>query len=140
MADPSATPSPSATASLISSGPTPSGYNISQTRPDKLIRHDLSDEELGELAGMRREYLWEGMWGAAGAALGSAPGAIAALLNRYSGETPVPISAGDLVQIIILFVGFAIAAILGILVGSRGKGAVRLLDKIRARPPHNVTG
>lgn len=36
----------------------PTGFTIMETRPDKLLRHSISDEELTMLEDTRRDYLW----------------------------------------------------------------------------------
>jgi hypothetical protein len=36
-------------------------YNIERTQPDNLLRHDISDEELGALGDMKKAYYWDGM-------------------------------------------------------------------------------
>lgn len=113
---------------------------IVQTQPTELLWHNISDDQLGMLADMRREHLWEGMWGAIGAALGAASGAFTGLFDRYFAEPAVPLSGGDLVQVIIFFIGAALAGVLCWIVSRRGKSAKNLVTEIRQRTKHSVTG
>lgn len=115
-------------------------YEILRTRPSILSRHDISDEELGVLGDMKRDYLWEGMWVALGAVLGAAPGAIAALFLSYTGENPTPLSMGDLVQVLILFVGLVLFLALWRIMNKKHRDARDLVQAIRDRTQSRVTG
>ena len=124
-----------------SSGPpTLVTYVVERTAPERLLRHDISDEELGSLGDMRRDYLWEGKWVALGLAMGAAPNAIAALHRSYATEPAVAMGIVDLVQIILMFVGFAIWAVLFFVVRNKTREASSLVTEIRERTARRVQG
>lgn len=113
-------------------------YTVQRTAPQTILRHDISDEELGNLSEMRRDHIWEGMWAALALATGAAPNAIAAICSAYVKEPPVPMGGVDLIQVIFLFVGAAIAGVLYLIAKSRAKTATDLASEIRARTSQNV--
>lgn len=69
----------------ISTAPIGTGFTISTTVPDELLRHDISDEELDLLCETRRDNIWEGLWIATGLALGGVPSTIPAVLTYVRG-------------------------------------------------------
>lgn len=113
-------------------------YVVERTAPAQLLRHDISDEELGILSDMRRDHIWEGMWASMALAVGAAPNAIAALWNCYGKEPSAPLEIVDLIQIIFFFVGVVLAVVLSFITQSRAKKATDLVTEIRARPPRHV--
>lgn len=123
---------------FISTAPA-SGYTVSRTSPDELLRHDISDEELGALGDMRRDYIWEGKWVAMGVALGAGPNCISALRDAY-GTDPKPMPFGDLWYIVIFSVAFVAFGILWWTMRSKSKGAKDLVEEIRARTKNRVQG
>jgi len=140
--DPSLTviPSASAAGGEAEDQPTVTGYTVERTSPDQLLRHDISDEELGILSDMRRDHTWEGMWASLALATGAAPNAIAAIWQGYAATPSVPIGAVDLIQTIFFFVGLVLAGVLFLITRSRAKTAADLVTEIRGRTPRHVQG
>lgn len=110
-----------------------STLNIRTTMPDELLRHNISDEELTDLADTRRDSLWEGMWVALGSAIGFLPTTIMAFYQAYFKDVPIPISFIDLFQVILFFVSAAIFIVLCIVLRSKSQTATNLVTAIRNR-------
>ena len=55
------------------------GFVVATTKPDRLLRHDISDEELEVLCEMSSSHLIEAMWAALGAFIGFSPSSIQAI-------------------------------------------------------------
>lgn len=89
---------------------------------------------------MRRDHTWEGMWAALALATGAAPNAISAVWQSYGSAALMPIGIIDLVQVVFMCVGLALAFVLFLITQSRAKKASDLVTEIRGRPPHHVQG
>jgi hypothetical protein len=113
---------------------------IVQTQPDEILWHFITDDELGALADMRRDYLWEAMWAWVGLAGGAMPGAISAIGTRYFSTEPTPISTTDLSQLVLCSVGIALAVACCVIASRRSTGAKNLVKDIRGRTRRSVTG
>lgn len=109
-------------------------YNIQETLPDELLRHNISDEELGMLGDLRRDYVWEGLWATAGIALGALPGSLDALITTYwSGPQNAPMPLPDLAQVIIFFGGACVYGALVFVFRRRSSNATDMVQSIRDR-------
>ena len=116
----------------------PGPYKIKRTHPDVLNRHDISDEELTNLAGSKRDYLWEGKWVALGVFLGVAPACVDELWDAY-GKTPgEPLSIGDLFQVVVFFGALVAFLILRAVMKRKTSEAGGLERQIRARTAMEV--
>jgi hypothetical protein len=65
---------------------------VKTTVPAELIRHNISDEELGMLGQQNREGLSEALWAFVAGFLAALPAALEALYNAYLAEEHIPIS------------------------------------------------
>lgn len=115
---------------LIPAEPPPLGYKITRTKPDQLIRHDISDEELDMLCEGRKDHVWEGMWTALGVALGTIPTSLA---NFGKYQATGKIGSVDLATLIICCVAIVLTAVLLAVGGFRGRGSGALKQQIRER-------
>ena len=115
-------------------------YRITRSQPDEIVRHDISDEELTQLADLKGDYLWEAMWTALGLAAGFAPTAIAAISNAYFAEDPTPISGGELAQVVLCFCALVAFAIVGLIMTGKRGDARKLVRTIRDRTRKDVSG
>ena len=80
---------------------------------------------------MRRDYLWEGMWVALGAALGVAPNCVAILYNTYWTNHSISMSIIDLCQVIIFFISVSIFTLLGYIMWNKATDCRDLVSEIR---------
>ena len=83
------------------------------------------------LSDLRRDYLWEGKWGALGVCLGSAPTAIPTFFGNVFWDKVV--STASLIQIIIFFVSVSIYFVLMYVVTHKSTASQNLVDAIRKR-------
>lgn len=77
--------------------------------PDKLVRHDISDEELDLLDASKSDNLTDAMWTLVGICMGAIPSSLAALWESFSPEINTPLSPFDLFQVIVAFAAGAVA-------------------------------
>lgn len=84
---------------------------------------------------MKRDHITEILWGALGAALGSATIFVSTVSKIYDGGA---ISVTGFVGASIFVVGLAIAAFCGFLWFNRHTSGGRLEDRIRSRPRDQV--
>ncbi len=113
-------------------------YNVLRTSPDELLRHDISDEELGMLADMRRDYLWEGKWVALGVFLGVAPACVDALWDAYVEDPGASLSIGDLFQVVVFFGALVAFGILWRVMKRKSSDSQDLAKAIRQRTKQTV--
>ena len=113
-------------------------YKIERTRPDVLLRHDISEEELDKLAETRRDYLWEGKWVALGVCLGVAPAGIGELVEAYWANPGDPLTVVDLIQVIIFFASAVAFLILWGVMKRKSSDAGDLATAIRERTAQQV--
>lgn len=106
---------------------------IATTAPDTLLRHDISDEELEMIGGVKRDGFAEFMWAMVSLAVGAAPAGIEAIYKSYLAATPAPLSALGLVQVILMVAGIVLALATGVAIRRRGKPVADLVEAIRAR-------
>jgi hypothetical protein len=112
------------------------GYVVMRTSPDKLLRHDISDEELDMLCQSRRENLDGGMWAALGTVAGSLPGAVSGIINYFIAK----LSLAELIQLILCSIGIALAITFYCLATGRGKLGHNLKELIRKRTAKAASG
>ena len=103
------------------------------SRPDEIVRHEISDEELQMLSELRRDWTMEAFWGFSGAALGATKGAFSALFAAYGGTKEIPMPSGDLFEVVLFSICVSLAVILLIVSQSRGSRASDLVKTIRDR-------
>jgi len=106
---------------------------IYTSKPDKIQRHDISDEELEMLCDNKKDYVTEILLAAAGGTIGSAASAIAALVSYFRENSEGNIEVIDLTQIVIFFVGLFVTLFVGVIAFSRYKRAKSLQQRIRDR-------
>lgn len=110
------------------------GIPIETTRPERLLRHNISDEDLEMLAGLRREGLSEVFWGLFGASIVSLPPSIAALVDTYSSSPPAPLTVLHLVEIAISAAAITATVLTLIIWRVWGHPARDLVSEIKKRP------
>ena len=129
-----AAPNADRTGSVSAASPaTVAPYRIERTGPDVLRRHDISDEELTSLADTKRDYLWEGKWVALGVLLGSLQACINALWGAYGRDPGIPLTPGDLFQVLVFFMALIACAILWLVMKKKTTDASDLAKSIRER-------
>lgn len=106
---------------------------VHRTRPEKLIRHDISDEELEMLDSARRDGLSDAIWGFGGLAGASMIPAVTSLWKAYILNPSVPLAGADQLQVIMFFVGAALTVGLLVVNRARRKRNMTLIEEIRAR-------
>jgi hypothetical protein len=111
------------------------GYRISRTVPAELLRHDISDDELGRLGEMKHDHLWDFMWVVLGVALGLAPSMCDHIYGISQGH---PITAKGLGEVVIGFAAASVFAVLYLAVYMRRKPAADMVAAIRERTKHTV--
>ncbi|WP_312145253.1 hypothetical protein [Brevundimonas sp.] len=107
-----------------------SGYDIERTGPRKIVRHDISDEELDQLCDGAASTLSTWLGVAAGGFFGSFPNAISAL-SSFSGNTALSLS--ELSSLMICGVAASLWLALGLVSGSRTSKSRKLRLAIRGR-------
>jgi hypothetical protein len=131
------------TETIGSGGATPQGrtvvassltsIEIVTTQPIRLVRHNISDEQLEMLAATNRDGLSEAMWAMIGAAIALLPAAGEALWNGYVATPHTPLAILQLLEIIGL-VGTGVTAItIWAVSSSRGKRARAIVGEIRTQ-------
>ena len=120
----------------------PSRIKIFETRPDEILRHNISDEELSVLADSRRDYLWEGMWVALGFAFGMAPSSISTMKKWVIADVDslINFTGGELFEIVAFFVSSAVFGLLCYIMKNKGKDARDLVQEIRDRTKREMSG
>jgi hypothetical protein len=117
---------------LYASSPT-AAIEIITTQPARLLRHNISDEQLEMLAATNRDGLSEAMWAMVGASIGLLSAAGEAIWRAYIETPPTPISVLHLLEIIGFVATFvASITIWGISI-NRGNRARAIVDAIRAQ-------
>ena len=114
--------------------PLAGGYEIkiSTTVPDKIVRHNISDEELDVLCDSSRDELWELRWAALGALLSALPAAMEGLY-RYVTSPEGQMGPLTLFQVLIAFVSAAVWLVLTFIVPRKAARSSGKRDEIRAR-------
>lgn len=103
------------------------------TRPQTLLRHEISDEELTMLSSYNKDYLLEAIWGCIGAAVGFLIPTIEAIKKAYFSSQTGLIEFIDLVQIILFSVAVIIAGVIFFIRKNSNKSSTKLVDEIRNR-------
>lgn len=104
---------------------------IVTTQPDHILRHSISDEELDMLCETRTHGAFELFLLACGAVIGSAPSAVAGILQYFSGTGELRFQ--DFVHILIFIGGFFFALGMNHVRKGRNLSSLDLRDKIRSR-------
>lgn len=107
--------------------------SIFTTQPARILRHNISDEELDMLCEGRRDFVLEFLWIAIGTFVGSSPTALSALVDYFSETSTQQIPLDELAQIVLFFVGLVSTITLGIVSFNRGRRAKSLQAQIRDR-------
>jgi len=108
-------------------------YNIERTAPDRLLRHDISDEDLDMFMSARRDGLFELMCVFFGVALGDAIAALESVEASYLNAQPIPLSGLGLAKILICAVPLCLAIALWAVSARRAGTTQSLVTKIRQR-------
>ena len=106
---------------------------FSTTRPDKLIRHNISDEELTMISSSNRDYLLESIWGLFGLGAGLLFPSISSIRDAYFLEPNASLSLIDLLQIIFCSVSLIVAITIMVIRWRGNKDATNLVNEIRNR-------
>jgi hypothetical protein len=110
-----------------------SRLQIITTAPQRLLRHNISDEELEMLGNLRRDGLSEVFWGMFGAAAASIFPAAEAIWRAYFESPAVPLDPLHLFEVVVFFVVALLAGAFGIISSHRGSNTIRLVKEIRSR-------
>lgn len=117
----------------------PQHYTVEVSRPKKIVRHDISDEELDILCRGATGHRLEALWVSLGASISSAPSAVPALVKKWrgvkSGEDIIPYSIPgvDLIHILIFVAGCVTAGYIFLVLGISDTSSEKLRLKIKAR-------
>ena len=109
------------------------GIAVATTKPDKLLRHDISDEELDGVSQMSNSHLVEGMWAAFGACIGVFPATCAAIYNAYFANKTESMGVFDLSQTILCFVSLSVGLVLLYVIKNTTCNVTTLVNEIRSR-------
>ena len=66
------------------------GIVVATTKPDRLLRHDISDEELDGLCEMNSSHYIEALWAALGVFIGSLPAVFEAIDKSFLADETIP--------------------------------------------------
>jgi len=112
-----------------------SRFEIETTQPERLLRHDISDEELEILANNGSDGLSQAIWAFFGATLGALLPAADALYQAYWVRTAALTVLG-LLSVLILVVGLVLVVGGNVVSRNRGSTASSLVREIRSRGRH----
>jgi hypothetical protein len=107
-------------------------FEILTTKPDHILRHDISDEELVSLGEMKRNYLWEWKWATLGLSLGTLPQAFQAVSNAYFNES-APMSLDKLLEVLLFFVSLTVYCVVSSTLKAKLDKTEDLVKEIRSR-------
>ena len=109
---------------------TAGGIPVTTTRPDQILRHDISDEELDVLTSSKSN---EAMWTFIGIAGGAFVPAAYSFVDAFIKDHATPLNWIGLLQIILLVGGGGIALALKISGGQKTAPAIAKAQEIRER-------
>ena len=101
------------------------------SRPNHILRHDISDEELEMLCESKSDFVTEFIWVGLGGMLGSVPTTFVSLMGYSASTTALP--ATDLIQILIFFLSLGIVIVAAVVSINRGRRSKDLRTAIRDR-------
>ena len=101
------------------------------SRPNHILRHDISDEELEMLCESKSDFATEFIWVGLGGMFGSLPTTFVSL-KGYSAST-LALPASDLIQILIFFLSLGIVIVAAVVSINRGRRSTDLRTAIRDR-------
>ena len=101
------------------------------SRPNQILRHDISDEELDVLCESRSDFVSEFIWVGIGGMLGSLPATVVSVIGYSSLTSALPVS--ELIQLLIFVLSFGILLVAGVVSFSRAKRSTDLRAAIRDR-------
>lgn len=101
------------------------------SRPNHILRHDISDEELEMLCESKSDFVTEFIWVGLGGMLGSVPTTFVSLMGYSASTTALP--ATDLIQILIFFLSLGIVIVAAVVAINRGRRSKDLRTAIRDR-------
>ena len=124
-----------ATTGLVSygSGSTNQPLLIQTTQPSRLLRHNISDEELELLEEGQRRGLPEFFWAMVAGALVAVTPAVNGLYHAYGSSPPTPLDLAHLIDVLVFFGCGALAILAGIISRRRGRRTRDLVVEIRSR-------
>lgn len=119
------------------------GINVNQqkappivtTQPDRILRHNISDEELDMLVTGKSDSAREIFLLASGGVLGAVTQGLSTILKYYRTKEGEPNNLGtaDFISVIVLFSCLVLAVALFAVSNARAKQTKSLVDRIRAR-------
>jgi hypothetical protein len=110
------------------------GSIIIVTEPDRILRHNISDEELSIVASGHKSL--EAFWFFLGAAFVAFPGSVEAISHTIHETTPIP--THQLVDLCVFVACTAFAISLGIARFGQRRHARSLVEEIRRRTPRSA--
>jgi hypothetical protein len=112
---------------------TTTSLSLVTTYPERILRHNISDEELDMLCESKKDFILEFLWAAIGALAGAAPGAIVSIHAFATSKEGFILRGEDLAQIAIFWSAIAVIAVAGTVSFSRERRAKSLQRQIRER-------
>lgn len=116
---------------------------IVTSRPEHILRHDISDEELDLLCESRSDFVLEALLLAVGGFIGTVPTAISVMVIYFMGLNAAPSEASmgavdsfsttDIAQVILFWACLSVALVVGMIFKSRRERSLDLRASIRAR-------
>jgi hypothetical protein len=104
---------------------------IVTTQPEKILRHNISDEELSELSRMRSDHVVEIFWGTLGVVLGTFLPFSDALGKVLSEEV---MTRREFFHVGLFFIAACLCLYTAFLWRNRARRSNTLEDRIRSRP------
>lgn len=109
---------------------------IVTSHPDKIQRHNISDEELDMLCEAKTHFALEILLISLGGIIGTLPAVIPAI-QKYNSSVTNSIELPDLIQVILFFVCLCVCLSTGVIYYRKSKGSRSLRDRIRDRTKQN---
>jgi hypothetical protein len=114
-------------------------YTIEITRPPKLRRHDISDDELEILRITAVDGFLEAFWGCLGALFAALPSAIDSAWDAWFSKSPHPLTVVHMIEIAIVIAAFSAAITLRLVTRRNQQRTNDLVKGIRKREVVDTT-
>ena len=111
-------------------------YNVNRTKPDFLLRHDISDEELTMIQTGNRRFMHDVLWVSLGTFVGALAPSVAAVSRISSRETAFGIL--ELIECLICAGGLSVFIAMLLVLKNTPSIARNIADEIRQRSAQSV--
>jgi hypothetical protein len=108
-------------------------FTIETSFPDKVVRHNISDEQLTVLSSNKSDYMWEAMWASIGAFFGSIISTLTRINHAFWVDEKIPISFLGVVEIGLTSGAFILGIALIVFTHRRKSGPEQMAEEIRKR-------